>query len=263
MQDGPRFLTETDLQTTTTTKQTQFGAVGVTADGRRFRYVSFGGTTTIVPGVLLQAAVAPANSQGLTITATTVSGLTYPNTTATLSAGSTQLTLTNGATAVTQDQFAEGFIEVIQTSGSNNGPIQYRIRGNTAAAANTGYVTLFLYEALRNASVLVPGTDIANLWPSPYSAPIITTTVNVPIGVTVNQVVNTSSVTNYGWVQTAGEAVALQDASSMVIGNTVGPSTTTAGYVGLAVAATKPAIGWSKVTQSTGGNTAGIVLNIQ
>lgn len=258
MQDGPRYLTETDLSVTTTTKQTQFGAVGVTEDGRQFRYVSFGGTTTIVPGVLLQAAVATANSQGLAITAAG----TNAQTTSTLLAGSNLLVVTNGSTAVTQDEFAEGFLDVIQTSGSNNGPITYRIKGNSAAAATTGYIQVYLAEPLRNASTLVAGTDTVNLWTSPYQAAIITTTVNVPVGVTINQVVNSATVTNYGWVQSKGEAVALQDASSMVIGNTVGPSTTTAGYVGLAVAATKPAIGWSKVTQSTGGATAPIVLNL-
>jgi hypothetical protein len=260
METGIRTLTETDLSVTTTTKQTQFGALGTTEDGRMFRYVSFGGTTTIVPGVLLQAAVATTNATGLTITAVGTGGQTAAN----LLAGSTTLVLTNGSTAVTADEFAEGFLEVVQTSGSNEGPIQYRIKGNTAAAATTGYITVFLVasEPLRNAQTLVAGTDTANLWVSPYQGAIITTTVNVPIGVTVNQVVNTSTVTNYGWVQCRGEAIALQDASSLVIGNTVGPSTTTAGYVGLAVAATKPAIGWSKVTSSTGGASAGIYLNL-
>ena len=258
MQNGPRYLTEQDLQDVSTTKQVEYGAMGITEDGRRFRYVAFGGTTTIVPGVLLQAAVAKSNSSGLAITAVGTSG----QTTANLLAGSKTLVVTNSSTAVTQDEFAEGFLEVVQTSGSNNGPIRYRIEGNTAAAATTGYITVFLAEPLRNASTLVAGTDTVNLWTSPFNGAIITTTVNAPIGVTVNQVVNTASVTNYGWVQVAGPASVLQDASSMVIGNTVGPSTTTAGYVGLAVAATKPAIGWSQVTSSTGGATAAVVLNI-
>lgn len=260
MQTGPRFLTENDLNTTTTTKQVEYGAVGVTEDGREFRYVQYGGTTTIVPGVLLQAAVATANATGLTITAAGTS----VQTTASLLAGSPFLVLTNSSTAVTQDEFAEGFLEVVQTSGSNEGPILYRIKGNTAAAATTGYIQVYLAtdEPLRNAQTLVAGTDTANLWTSPYQGAIITTTVNAPIGLTVNQVVNSSTTTNYGWVQTKGRAVALQDASTITIGDTVGPSTTTAGYVGLAVAATKPAIGWSLVTSSTGGASAGLMINL-
>lgn len=258
MQDGPRYLTETDLQTLTTTKQTQYGAVGVTADGRQFRYVSFGGTSTVAPGLLMQAAVSSTNSQGLAITAAGTS----VQTTATLLAGSTTLVVTNGATAVTQDQFAEGYLEVLQTSGSNNGPISYKIKGNSAAAATTGYIIVTLAEPLRNATTLVAGTDTVNLWASPFSAVVATTTVNVPIGVTVTQAVNTSTVTNYGWVQSKGPTTAFFDASSAVIGNTIGPSTTTAGYVGLAVTTTKPPIGWSKATTSGTAGGYGCVLNI-
>lgn len=258
MESGTRQLTEQDINTWSTTKQVQFGAIGMTEDGRTFRYVSLGGTTTVAPGLLVQAAVASANSQGLAITAAG----TNAQTTATLLSGSNLLVLTNGSTAVTQDQFAEGFLEVLQTSGSSQGPVLYRIRGNSAAAASTGYIQVYLAEPLRNTQTLVAGTDTANIWQSPYSNAIITTTVNVPIGLTVTQAVNSSTVTNYGWVQCKGQATAFFDASTAVIGNTVGPSTTTAGYVGLAVAATKPAIGWSKASNSGTAGGYGLVLNI-
>ena len=258
MQDGPRFLTEQDISALSTSKLVQFGALGQTEDGRQFRYVSFGGTSTVAPGLLMQAAVASANSQGLTITAAGTGGQVAAN----LAAGSTTLVITNSSTAVTADQFAEGFVEVLQTSGTNEGPIAYRIMGNTKAAATTGYITLYLAEPLRNAEVLVAGTDTVNLWQSPYSNVVATTTVNLPIGVTVIQAVNTASVTNYGWVQTKGLVTAFYDASSAVIGNTVGPSTTTAGYVGLAVAATKPFIGWSQATTSGTAGGYGLYLNL-
>lgn len=260
MESGVRQLTEQDLNTLSTTKQVQYGAIGMTPDGRQFRYVSFGGTSTVAPGLLMQAAVSQTNSQGLAITAVGTSGQTAAN----LLAGSTTLVVTNGATAVTQDEFAEGFLEVLQTSGSNQGPISYRISGNSAAAASTGYITVYLYpeEPLRNTSTLVAGTDTVNLWQSPYQAVVATTTVNVPIGVTVTQAVNTSSVTNYGWVQTKGQTTAFFDTSSAVIGNTIGPSTTTAGYVGLAVTTTKPPIGWSKATTSGTAGGYGCVLNL-
>lgn len=261
MESGYRQLTEQDLNAWSTTKQVQFGALGQTEDGRTFRYVSLGGTSTVAPGLLMQAAVSAANSQGLAIPAVTVtaSGQVAAN----LALGSNLLVVTNGSTAVTQDEFAEGFLEVLQTSGSNQGPVSYRIKGNSAAAASTGYIQVYLAEPLRNTQVLVGGTDTVNLWASPFSAVVATTTVNVPIGVTVTQAVNSSTVTNYGWVQCKGPTTAFFDASSAVIGNTVGPSTTTAGYVGLAVAATKPFIGWSKATTSGTAGGYGLVLNIQ
>lgn len=258
MESGVRQLTETDLSVLTTSKQTELGAVGATEDGRTFRYVSFGGTTTIAAGALLQAAVATTNSQGLAIPATTVtaSGQIASN----LTAGSTQLVITNNGTSYTQDQFAEGFLEVLWSGG----PISYRIKGNTPSTTTNGYTTIFLVasEPLRNTAALVGGTDTVNLQQSPFALPIVTTTVNVPIGVTVNSVVNSSTVTNYGWVQTHGECVGTGDGSSIVIGNSVGPSTTTAGDIGLSVAQTKAAIGWSRVTSSTGGAGVSVVLNI-
>lgn len=259
MESGYRQLTEQDLNTWSTTKQVEYGAVGMTEDGREFRYVSLGGTSTVAPGLLMQAAVSKANSQGLVITAAGTGGQVAAN----FAAGSNLLILTNSSTAVTQDEFAEGFLEVLQTSGTNEGPVSYRIKGNSAAAATTGYIQVYLQEPLRNAEVLVAGTDTCNLWTSPYQAVIATTTVNVPVGVTVTQAVNSATVTNYGWVQCKGQTTAFFDASSALIGNTVGPSTTTAGYVGLAVAATKPAIGWSKATTSGTAGGYGLVLNIQ
>ncbi len=261
METGVRILSEQDINTLSSTKQVQYGAQGVTEDGREFRYCSFGGTTTVHSGMFLQAAVAAANSQALTITATTVAA--GGQITANLALGSTQLVITNSSTAVTQDEFAEGFLEVIVgASGSVTDTYSYRIKGNTAAAASTGYITVYLAEALRNTTALVPGTDTVNLWTSPYQAAIITTTVNVPIGLAIIPAVNTSTVTNYGWVQTKGDAVAVGDGSSIVIGNTIGPSTTTSGLVGLAVTTTKPPIGWARATTSTATANVAITLNL-
>ncbi len=256
MDTGIRTLTEQDLNVWSTTKQVQFGAVGVTEDGRQFRYVSLGGTSTVAPGLIMQAAVSKANAQGLVITAAGTGTQTAAN----LLAGSTQIVLTNSSTTVTQDEFAEGFLEVTQTSGSNQGPVTYRISGNSAAAATTGYIIVNLAEPLRNTQTLVAGTDTASVWISPFSGVIATTTVNLPIGVTVTQAVNSATVTNYGWVQSRGPVVITGDASSKVIGNTVGASTTTAGYVSLAVTTTQPPIGWSRTTATTGTNS--VYLNI-
>jgi hypothetical protein len=202
MQDGPRYLTETDLQTLTITKQTSFGAVGVTGDGRKFAYVSFGGTATVAPGLLMVTPALKANAAGLTITAAGTSVQSAAN----LLAGSRTLVLTNSSTAVTQDEFAEGYLEVQQTSGTSEGPIAYKIAGNSAAAATTGYVIVTLAEPLRNAETLVSGTDLANLTQSPCQAVVASLTQSNPVGVTPLQVVNTSTVTNYGWVQTSGHA---------------------------------------------------------
>lgn len=247
MQDGPRFLTEEDLNTITTTKQTQLGAVGQTADGRVFRYVTFGGTATINAGLLLVAPAAPANSTALVIPALSA----QPNANA-LSAGSLQFVVTNGSTSVTQDQFQ--FVEVINTAGT----FQYKLRGNTAAG-NAGAITLSLAEPLVNPAALVPGTDTVNLVLSPYNGPAPSLTQRTPVGFTILQVPNTSTVTNYGWVQTQGKAFV--NATSATIGQAIKQDTSgTAGFIAATAASTDYEIGVARASATS--STASVHLSI-
>lgn len=255
METGIRTLTLTDLSVLTTTKQESYGAEGVTADGRHFRYASFGGTAKVAPNQLMVAPAATAAFQGLAITAVGTGGQVAAN----LLINSTQIVLTNGATAITSDQFAEGYLEVIQTSGTTEGPIVYKIKGNTAAAATTGYVTVFLdpREPLRNAETLVAGTDTANLVVSPYNGVVASATANQVVGVTVLQVPNTASVTNYGWIQTRGRVFLTNDAGgTLTVGEGVTQSTTTAGGI-VATGATTYDIG--QTTKAFNASTAGPV----
>lgn len=261
MQDGPRYLTETDLSVLTTSQQTELGALGQTEDGRKYRYVKFGGTSTIAPAMVVTTPAVTSGYQGLAITATSVAGANQS--TANLATGSTQLVLTNGATAITLNQFAEGYLEVLVGSNGTSGSYLYRITGNTAAAASTGYVTVFLAEPLRNTTALVPGTDTANLNVSVYSGVNTSATAALPIGVTLNPIPNTASVTNYGWVQTYGACTVLNDAGGTItVGGSFGQSVTTAGNVVAATASTHPIIGITRVAISaSNAGPAFLVLN--
>jgi hypothetical protein len=244
MESGVRQLTATDLNALTTTKQETFGTIGATADGRVFRYVGFGGTATIAPGLLCVSAALVANYQTLAITAVGTSGQVAAN----LLAGSTLLIVTNGATAVTQDQFAEGYLEVKQTSGTAQGPVLYKVRGNSAAAAS-GAITVVLdvKEPLRNTQTLVAGTDTVNLVANPFSAVAPSTTLNAAAGFTVAQVPNSATVTNYGWVQAAGPALVTNDAGgTLAVGTAFAQSVTTAGTV-VAAGATSAEVGQTRV----------------
>lgn len=254
MQDGIRTLTETDLNVLTTTKMTQFGAVGMTEDGRRFRYVGFGGTSTIVPGLLVQAPALTANYQAMAITATTVTAATQ--TAANLAGGQSgfgQIVLTNStSTAITQDQFAEGYLDIIVGgAAADAGHYTYRIRGNTAAGAGNvtaTYTTVYLAEAFRHTTALVPGTDTANLRISDYSGVVSSTTAALTMGLTIMPVPNTSTVTNYGWVQNYGDCMVLNDAGGTItVGGGFGQSVTTAGNVKAATASTVPILGITKI----------------
>ena len=241
MDVGIRTLSEQDINTLATSKQVQYGALGVTEDGRRFRYVSFGGTSTIAPGQLLVAPAITANYQGLAITATGTGGQVAGN----LATGATQLVVTNGATAVTADLFAEGFLEVLVGSNGTSGSYSYRVKGNTAAAGS-GTFTVYLAEALRNTTALVPGTDTVNLNPSVFNGVAAATGLDVPAGVTVLPVPNTASVTNYGWVQTGGSCDVKNDAAGTIaVGTAVGQSSSVAGSVRTATASTSAIIGYA------------------
>lgn len=244
MESGILQLTATDLNTLTPTKQQAFGALGATKDGRMFRYVGFGGTSTIKPGALCVSAALVAGYQGLAITAVGTGGQVAAN----LLAGSVQIVLTNGATAITQDQFAEGYLEVTQTSGTNNGPILYKIRGNTAAAASATFTVILDWtEPLRNASTLVAGTDVASINPNPFAAVAPSTTLNAAAGFSVIQVPNSASLTNYGWVQATGPALVTNDAAgTLAVGTGFAQSGTVAGAV-VAAGATSADLGQTRI----------------
>lgn len=249
MDTGIRTLTEQDIPVLSTTKNSQYGAVGVTGDGRWYRYVGFGGTTTITPGSVVVAPVTTANYQALAITATTVTAATQVS--ANLATNAMQIVLTNGSSsAITQDQFAEGYLEVLIGGAGGTASYSYRIKGNTAAGVGNvtaTYTTIYLAEALRNTTALVPGTDTANLNVSVYSAVIASATAAVPVGLTIQPVPNTASVTNYGWVQTRGPADVLNDAGGTItVGGGFAQSVTTAGSVVASTASIAPIIGYTR-----------------
>jgi len=252
MQDGPRFLTESDISALTTSKQTQYGAIGQTGDGRLYRYCSFGGTSTIASGLVVVASALTANFQGVAITATGTGGQVAAN----LANGSNQIVLTNSTSStLTQDQLAEGFLEVmVGGASSSTGQYSYKIKGNAAVAAGNvtaQYYTVTLYEPLRNTTALVPGTDTVNLTPSPYNGANTSTTAALPVGVTTQPIVNSSTVTNYGWTQVFGPTNVLNDAGGTItVGGAFAQSTTTAGNVKAATASAAPIIGITRIAIS-------------
>lgn len=220
MQDGPTFLTSQDVSVSTTYKTEQLGKVGQTYDGRFFAYVSFGGTTALTSGQLVVAAVAPTNSTGLAI------ATAQPFTTSLL-ATSTSINIVNGATAVTQDQFAEGTIDILGVNGLSS----YKIKGNSATAA-AGTITVTLLEGLRNIVALTAANNTVNLSPSFYATVITSVTQSVPVGVTIAPVPQSATVSYFGWVQTRGRAQVINDATATLVkGGTVAQSTTVAGSV--------------------------------
>lgn len=236
MESGTRLLTSTDINTLTTTKTDTIGAVGATPDGRRYAYTSFGGTATINAGSLVVSPAKTANSNGLAIPTQLA---------ANLAASSRNLIVTNGTTAVTQDQFADGYLEVIST---NAGSFAVRIAGNTAAGSGAA-ITLTLEPQGLNAA-LVAGTDTVNLTVSPYANVINSTTQSAVAGVAPVAVAQTSTTSYYGWVQTQGHAFVV--ASSATKGQGVTQDSVSAGAIKTSSAFTDAVIGFAKETAVSG-----------
>jgi hypothetical protein len=246
MQTGPRFLTEDDLNVITTTKDLEYGAEGVSLDGNRYKYAKIGGTSTYNPGWLLVAAAAPANSTGLAIAAS--------NNAANLKAGSQTLVVTNGATAVTENEF--DYLEVIVSAG---GSYKLRLVGNSAAAAS-GAITLRLRDPLPpNATTLIAGTDTVNLRYSVFNGPTASTTQAAPVGFTTTIVPNTSTVTYYGWLLVRGETYVAATAATK--GQAVAQDLSgTAGFVKVYGAVTDGMVGTA--VESAASNKASVFVNI-
>lgn len=239
------------LETLSTTQLLPLGTVVYSGgdNGRKgYRYVEFGGTSTITAGKLLVAAAAPANSTGLALPST--------NTTAQLSAGSKQIFVTNGATAVTANQFADGILEVLGTNGVGQ---SYRIAGNSADSAGSAQLEIDLVEPLRNTSALVAGTNTVNLRVSSSSLPTASTTQGFPVGVTIMPVANTSTVTYYGWVQCSGDGFVYATTATKGYAITQDVATN-AGYVANDAAYTTPSIGIAK--ESVASSLASVYLQL-
>lgn len=269
MQTGPRYLTLDEINTLVllnpsnqpanqpSTMHDQYGSIGQTEDGRIFRFAKFSGTSTINPGLLLVAPAAPANSTGLAISTT------QPSTTATgsgasgtsaLAAGSLSFNITNGATAVTQDQFA--YVEIIVAAG---GTYNLKLRGNSAAGAS-GTITLYLQDPIPpTATTLIAGTDTVNLRLSAWNQPTASLTAAQPAGVTIVSVPQTSTASYAGWLQTRGRCFV--SATSATKGQAlVQDQSGTAGYFANSAASTTPQI--AVAVYSAASSTATVELQI-
>ena len=274
MQSGPRFLTEFDInqthalsnltpgsadgQTGTGFTVDDLGQIGQTNDGRFYRLVSVNSSTTVAPGQLLAVDTVDSAYEGLALAANQPTNTAYGNENnnadSALRAGSLSFSVVNGATAVTADQFKGGTVEILQTSGTDNGPEAYRIAGNTSADAD-GTFTLFLSEPLAVASPLVVGTDTVNLRLSPFSnvAPATTGRAVGVLNIQVPAYTSNSNNAPYGvWVQVVGPAV-VNCSGAVTAYDTVALSTATAGDVEAVSAATQQAIGVAVATLSAAG----------
>ena len=235
MESGIKQLSATDLATVTTSKQGAYGDIGLTKDGRWFRYVQYAGTVT--SGNLVIAPALVSAHQNISVQTAAA-------------AGATTVYVTLGAAAATQDQYAEGLL-VVGVSGSGV-PITRKVKGNTAGNSSS-VIQVFLdgTEPLLNA---LTTSNVVSLSPSIYNGVSASTTAGVPVGV----VVASASANNWGWVQTQGPVGVVNDAAgSLSALGKIKQSITVAGAVTTSSGATDVQLG--TVIQAMSASTAGLV----
>lgn len=174
------------------TQLERLGALRVEADGRKFRYGKAGAAIGV--GKNCSMATATANHINLAIPAA------YP-------IGSVQLSVTVGATAVTANQYKDGYLQVNDATGEG---YSYRIESNTACDAS-GTTVVQLADPIMVA--LVASTSEVSLIPNPWSSVIINANAtDAPAGCAVRGM--TSGY--YGWFQTGGVGIYLSDGTPAV-----------------------------------------------
>jgi len=205
---GATQIAGQDIFTTSTSANTNLGALATTGDGRYYRYSSLGAVAA-VPGKLYQAAAEITNHQNL---APTANG----------AIGDRTITVTLGATAATANYYAGGYAVISDSTGEG---YMYEIASHPAAGSG---LTLQLTLVDPLLTTTASASTKVDLIPNPYSATIVnpTTATSAPIGAAVFPV----AIGGFGWMQVSGPTVLLAD-GAITVGTNLAASNGTAGAV--------------------------------
>ena len=191
-----------------TSPQAAIGARGFLPDGRVFFYAKSTSASALTRGQLLVRPDLVANHQNMATDQTLVSvGQTR------IAAGA----ITPGATAVTADQYKEGYLVV--TDGGAEGTV-HKIRNNSAFTSGTADGTVDLYDSIQ---VAWDANTTVSFHANAYDTPQISNTdqQDVLAGVPPTTIPIGSTTTQYGWIQTWGECAVLCDEAVASIGQAV------------------------------------------
>lgn len=205
---GYTQIYDIDPFSTSTTQVHSFGTVGVDKVGRRYRYVK-AGAVALVKGNLLQS---PARDTAFTDMAVQAAA----------AIGATSISITLGGTSTTANIFNDGFLVITTSTGIGQNLVIKR----HDVATNATTCVFDVYEPL---STAIATSSKATAMFNPYSAVIVSPTTRT--GLTVGVAIAAIPIANFGWIGTHGIFGVLSDATVAAVGESVGPSTTTAGTV--------------------------------
>lgn len=187
----------------------RLGSRCITRDGRVFRFARVGAVAAVA-GSLYQSSAPVPNHLAQTPAAASV--------------GATSVTITTlGATAATQNQYAEGLMQVDTTPGNG---LMYGIDSHLANAGSAA----FIVNLAKDDSIQVALTTSSRVgfFANPYADLIVTPTVRTAVCVGVPLVA--AAIAAYCWIQTWGPAPVLINGTPAVT-NWACNSGTTAGAV--------------------------------
>lgn len=207
------FGPDQELFNTYTDRRYGLGSALYMADGKRFRFGLCGALQ--VAGTVVQGHVPDANHVLQTPAAAAV--------------GAQSITLAIGNTAAVADQFRDG--TVLLTAGNSGELYSYPIDTHPAIAASAAAAVIPLKRGVTVQVAVGTTASSCSLYVNPFWKFIICATAqsSPALGVVVAAVASAS----YGWVQTRGYAPVRVDSTTIVVGNPVVASSTTAGDVGL------------------------------
>ena len=215
IQNTVAFGADYEVYRTTTARRFPYGTLMILQDGRYYRYCDNAGTA-IAAGRLSQSAVPGANFDELVV----------PNAQA---VGDRIVTITNGATTITLDQFAGGYLNVEDDAGEGH---LYLIESNAAEAAGSTNFEVTLAPP----GVRVAWTTATTIGLTQHYLTDIIIHPGPPTAMVVGVTPTSLAASRRGWIQTHGPASALIDAytgTNVAIGRLVFASITVDGAVGV------------------------------
>lgn len=208
----------------TTKQQHPLGTIGISRDGRIFRYAAAGAADLVIGNIVQTAAPVP-NHLGLTSAAQAI-GDGFP----------TPITVTPGATGGAANLYAEGYLGVDTTPENGR---SYPISGHAAITLSVAF-SLFLYPDDRLQGAFTTATRYGlfhNPWKGVIQTP--TTITNMVVGGVVTIITANTVAENYGWIQTRGHFQALINGTPAVTAPIINGATA-AGSVDVWTAAAQP-----------------------
>ena len=206
----------------------QVGVKGVTSDGRIFRYARNSSAAITGPGLLCKAADVVTAHEDITVAATGA-------------IGDASITLDIGGTAITANQYNNGYLIINDDAGEG---FTYLVIQHPASSAGSEEIAFRIKPTLQ--AVITVDVSDASLVQNPHSNILITSgdVADFPVGVTPIAI----SASFYFWLQTGGIAAVLSDTTTApVSGQPITIGDATYGAVEVIGSVTDPIVGQSLI----------------